>query len=57
MDVADSVCGLRYGASGRNAARQPYIAADDGSGTNGDAPENARARMNDNVVFYNGMAW
>ena len=46
---------LRNGAAGGYAARQPDIAADHRSATDGDAAQNGRAGVDHYIIFDDGM--
>ena len=49
--------GLGQVAAGRYAAGQPYIATNGRTLTNGDTPQNRRARINHHIILNDRMAW
>ena len=38
-----------------DAAYEPYVAANDGAATDGDAAQHSRARINNDIVFHDRM--
>src|SRR5688572_21808794 len=48
--------GLRHARVGRDAVREPDVAADDAAATDGDAPEHGGARVDRHVVLDDRMA-